>query len=739
MKLSIKLKNCFGISKLEKEFDFKNNINSVLIYAPNGTMKSSFAKTMLYISKLNLLEAKRPQKPCDLLDETKVATYEVKFDGVDIPAENIYVMNGDDDIKDTSEKISTLLASGDLKQEYDSIYKSLDEEKKAFLRILKGVSQCHNCENELVDTFKEDESEDMFDVLCRIKDELEQNHPNFSFEYNDIFDKKGNVKKFLDKNKDLLNEYITRYNNLVSQSDFFSNHSSGAFGTYQAEQIISALGGNGFFYAKHKLFLSKKEDDNGREIQSKEELERIYKEELEKIAEDDDLKATLQKFDRAIAANDEVRKFKNIIVNNSHLIPYLSDYEKFRKETWYGYLHSIIDSVRALLESYDSKKTQLDEIRQKASDESKIWKGIIKLFNERFFVPFKAILKNQKDVILKEETPVVVFRYKNKSKSYEKNQILKVLSKGEQRALFILQFLFEIECRKKRCNDNQLIILDDISDSFDYKNKYAIIEYIKDINEQYSNLKIIVLTHNYDFYRTVHSRLYPEPITYMALKKDNNKIELKPGKYVKNVFTRVMTQGVKDENNAVFVSIIPWVRNIVEYTKTESSADFMKLTSCLHIKSDTNTTLVKDVYQIISNNVEQCKGVTNYSTDTTPIKDFIYQVADTLEIKRNLDEIALENKTVFAMAIRLKLEEKMISLLTGYETEINAISENQTSELVNMLKEYKSDDYNNMKSIIEKVNMMTPENIHVNSFMFEPLIDLSVVHLKELYAKVKSL
>jgi hypothetical protein len=34
---------------------------------------------------------------------------------------------------------------------------------------------------------------------------------------------------------------------------------------------------------------------------------------------------------------------------------------------------------------------------------------------------------------------------------------------------------------------------------------------------------------------------------------------------------------------------------------------------------------------------------------------------------------------------------------------------------------------------------MTPENIHVNSFMFEPLIDLSVVHLKKLYTDVKNL
>ena len=34
---------------------------------------------------------------------------------------------------------------------------------------------------------------------------------------------------------------------------------------------------------------------------------------------------------------------------------------------------------------------------------------------------------------------------------------------------------------------------------------------------------------------------------------------------------------------------------------------------------------------------------------------------------------------------------------------------------------------------------MTPENIHVNSFMYEPIIDLSDAALRELFTRVKSL
>lgn len=37
------------------------------------------------------------------------------------------------------------------------------------------------------------------------------------------------------------------------------------------------------------------------------------------------------------------------------------------------------------------------------------------------------------------------------------------------------------------------------------------------------------------------------------------------------------------------------------------------------------------------------------------------------------------------------------------------------------------------------VNIITPENIHLNAFMFEPLIDMSDWSLKKLYCDLKLL
>ena len=47
---------------------------------------------------------------------------------------------------------------------------------------------------------------------------------------------------------------------------------------------------------------------------------------------------------------------------------------------------------------------------------------------------------------------------------------------------------------------------DDIADSFDYTNKYAIIEYLDELSEN-PLIDVLILTHNFDFYRTVSKHL----------------------------------------------------------------------------------------------------------------------------------------------------------------------------------------------------------------------------------------
>ncbi|MEI3134152.1 MAG: hypothetical protein V8S75_08815, partial [[Ruminococcus] torques] len=94
----------------------------------------------------------------------------------------------------------------------------------------------------------------------------------------------------------------------------------------------------------------------------------------------------------------------------------------------------------------------------------------------------------------------------------------------------ILNLIFQILVAQKDGRE-KLVILDDISESFDYKNKHAIIEYISDIAEYTSSqgekvFKVILMFYNFDFYRTVASRITKRGNSYIAY-TDGGKINLK--------------------------------------------------------------------------------------------------------------------------------------------------------------------------------------------------------------------
>ena len=65
------------------------------------------------------------------------------------------------------------------------------------------------------------------------------------------------------------------------------------------------------------------------------------------------------------------------------------------------------------------------------------------------------------------------------------------------------------------------------------------------------------------------------------------------------------------------------------------------------------------------------------------------------------------------------------------------IKSNQTSALIKKFEELCAPT-NDIQLLIKEINLITPENIHLNSFMFEPLIDMSVWRLKKLYQDIKT-
>lgn len=99
--------------------------------------------------------------------------------------------------------------------------------------------------------------------------------------------------------------------------------------------------------------------------------------------------------------------------------------------------------------------------------------------------------------------------------------------------------------------------------------------------------------------------------------------------------------------------------------------------------------------------------------------------------------VNFENKIVLAIAARLTAERFMIGKINDAAF-VGSISSNQTPTLITR---FKKDFPAETKSIgvLNRVALMTPENIHLNSFMYEPIIDMSDEHLKQLYTDVKGL
>jgi len=620
------------------------------------------------------------------------------------------------------------LASKELKKQYDEIYKDLNNQKSEYLKRLKTVSQSTDCETELVNSFSENSLNTFFEVVLKEKDNLKPTIEKYNFKYNDVFDKKSNVKKFLEKSQPILDQYISDYKKLLSESSFFKQTGNNSFGTYQANEILKSIEDNSFFEAGHKFVL-----EDGTEINNSESLKVIVEAEIDKIINDVKLKQSFDKIDKAIAANTELRSFKKVVEKDNLILVELKDYDGFQKKVWINYLSQIKSESEELAEYYREKKVALEKIIKEAKKEFLLWESIIKTFNSRFYVPYKVILTNHDDVILKQETASLEFDYTIKNEEpvrQKKDNLLSVLSKGEQRAYFILQFLFEIESRKSNA-ENNIIIFDDIADSFDYKNKFAIIEYIKDLHLS-NTFKMIILTHNFDFYRTIASRLsLPPKVVYMVTKSDDRIVKLHNGQYRNDVFSYFIKNYHKPK---IFISLIAFVRNIIEYTDSDSCDDYLTLTSCLHVKANSKSLLVKDIFNIYKIRLIKLVGKTIDNGDDN-LLDFIISTANSICEEGNINEVHLENKICLAIAIRLKAEEYLIKKLP--ELNLEEITSNQTSVLFANYKENFSDSI--ALELLDRVNLMTPENIHINAFMFEPLIDMSVYHLKDLYQSISTL
>ncbi len=722
-KLMVNLTNCYGISSLSHEFDF-TQARANILYAPNGIMKTSLSNTFSQLSK-----GKEPQ---DKL-YNRVSSCEIKIDDEFIKEDEILVIEPFNPSFD-AKNLSTLLVNTEKKQRYDSLYKSIFDSKKSLIIELNKVSKIKKDDIEAI-LCSDVGCRDIFEAVRWLQSNDLANVEYKDLQYKQMFDDKV-IELLGDQDIiECVEEYISRYNELVSNSSLFK---TGVFNPAKATTISASFKKESFFEADHKVIL------NGREgmIESHDEFNEIFEAEKSELLSDSRLRRINQKLLMGVAS---VKIFQTILEQHPEVAVELSDIDNFKKIMWSTYYSEKKEQFDNLLSLFDTNKQELELIENEAKLEETLWYQAVNTFKDRFHVPFSLDIENHSNTILGTTAPNIVFKFTNdndETVKFNRGQLssLDVLSIGERRAMYLLYVIFEFRARQES-GQRTIIIVDDIADSFDYKNKYAIIEYLKEIAEE-ELFRMIVLTHNFDFYRTFQSRVLTErskrTTSYIAQKELDHSISLLNGgdNYVSNPFD-VWRKNFSN-NPAIMIAMIPFVRNLVEYKEGNSSNDYMMLTSLLHIKDNTNDLRLSDLESVISSSINN----TSFSSEIDSNKlviDFIYETAIALCANPVIDEIRLENKVTLSIAIRLKAEEFLWSKIAdqspirGVQTGIlydRYISEFGTSS---------SNEMKRIKSILGQVILMTPENIHINSFMYEPLMDLSVHHLVNLYNAVSEL
>lgn len=715
-KLKVSLESCYGIKKLDYDFDFKDS-PKYSIYAPNGFMKTSFSKCFMDLSK-NV-------KTKDQVFPERVSKRIIQDEaGVDIPSESIFVIEPYNP-SFSSEKASLLLVNKTLKNEYESALSKIDERKYQLIEKLKqltGITGKSNTpEQEILKCFGGNSILETLEKLGSEVPAIEDKRLS-GLVYNELFNDKtlpfleaGNIKTEL-------SDYIDRYNELIDKSPILSKD----FNHYHAKVIQRNLAENGFFSANHSVNLF-----NGitkEEITTAEDLDKKIESEKKKILSDDSLQKKFEGIDKKLK-NEDLRKFRDYLFDNKDIVAELADYKKLQKNIILSYIKNQILLYEALITEYKISKSIIEKVIDAANKEKTDWEQVVETFNSRFTVPFKIEIKNQGDVILKNAVPFIAFTFTDsgKTKLIQRDELLAVLSQGERRALYILDILFEIIVRIKS-KTKTILIVDDIADSFDYKNKYSIVEYLKEVSAS-QNFNCIFMTHNFDFHRTISGRLNIRRQKRLFAIRNDGDITLSVEKY-HNPF-----EYWKDHicEPRFTISTIPFARNLAQYCGWPS--EYLRLTSLLHIKNDSHTITVKDL-EVVYSTVFKDKAALILPDPAKTVIDFIFQEAES--ILPEPDAAAeLESKIILSIATRLKAEMFMIGKITD-KVFIASITKNQTQVLFEKFQNEFSGCREELM-LLGQVNLMTPENIHINSFMYEPILDLGIDSLKKLYTDIKKL
>lgn len=738
--LSGHFKNCYGI----KEFDMTPGIdfsksNKALIYAPNGVMKTSFTKVFEDLSK------GLPSK--DRIFSDTDTSYSITYNGREyaftstkansVPTcDKVYVVNSfTNNFEFTRDTLSTLLADEKTRNEYNELMAEFIDEVKLLeteLAAKSGLTK-PKVKKTLISDLGLSNTSDWPDIVNELYPIVySQDYPDYlsNIKHTVLFSEKAVKEYEKPEFKKYIKQYIERLDELLQNSELLTTR----FTDRSAESLTKSFSSNNMFLAKHKVVLR-----DGTEIKSLDDWKHIVDVQIQRMYEDEALHSAFEKLKKNLTANNDVNAARQVIIEYREIIPLLFDISSTKKKVWASYCMHLEKPFELYHTAIKGFTNRVRNLYEKAALQSERWQQVVSEFNRRFRVPFTVKINNKSNFILKDEAPNLSFIYKRGKGEYEestdltKDALLPSLSMGEKRAMYLLYILFELERIREEASAGKkhLVIADDIADSFDYKNKYAIIEYLADLSRN-TGIDLLILTHNFDFYRTVLSRIKVDrPNCFIAQKDNTGKIKMDVFPYQRDFFNNVIISGIRgrdvERQKRMLLASVPFYRNLAEYSGDNDK--YLELTCFLHYKTtpiDTSSATLADLWEII-------KPYVNGASTQYPSNGFFETVQQCADIiLTDTDDISLVNKLILSIAARLQAEKYLKQIIISNEGQCPDSTKDQFRDWSEKAKQYIGEKE---KTLMDEINLITPESIHLNAFMYEPLIDISSWALKDIYER----
>lgn len=703
MELFLKrVENAFGIKSLHLNLENDKKMYQELIYSKNGSFKTSFSNTLYNLSNGTL------ENVFDrLTDEKAILDISILENGKEIKKfDNRFVVFS----REIYEQHSKLLS------DYSSELETLTIDKKNSEYINELLTE-ETIEIKLqVDNYLKGTGLN-FEILLNMFSNLDDGYLDriiqllntiINHEAQDISE--INIKKIYQKAYDIVDQsefqskisnYIRVLENKINaqlfDKDFNENNCLQFINNVDKAKYLSETKSRGLFL-KDKVYYDI------------DEVKKIFEEEIKKISKDPEIIEQSKEITKLIGTAKESECLKESIQKKPLLVKQLS---AGRKNILLSYLKSSSIDYNYWLEVVKKAKKELNNVLKIAQDKQTNFERAIEIYKNRFHPIFDIKIVNKAESMLGIKTPTITF-YHNRycDIPVSETKLSQILSSGEKTTLNILKFIVEYENCKKY---HPFIILDDIVETFDYSNRYAFMEYINDL----VNLDIptIVMTHNFEFYRTISKRI-PKLRKSVASANYNGVVDIQTN----NRINKNMENVLKCSNIYDFFCAIPYLREI----KTILLEDTKILDSCLHYKEDTSKLQIKDILlQFPSNAIKNLKIDENVN-----YMKKLFEIADNLS---RFDDFDIVKKTILSLSCRLLIERKIIVNNFNLLTNINT---NQTAQLLDLYGEKLFPD---VKKNLEAVQLSTPEFIHANTFMYEPLIDIDGKYLFDLYNQIKKI